>query len=110
MQWLYLAIAIGGEVLGTSALKMSNGFSRPYALAAVVAGYSCAFYFLSLALRTMPIGIAYAVWSGTGVVLISLIGWIFYRERLGASALVGMALIVIGVVILNVCTRRGVPG
>jgi small multidrug resistance pump len=109
MQWLYLAMAIGGEVLGTSALKLTNGFSRPYALAAVVVGYCCAFYFLSLALRTLPIGIAYAVWSGVGVVCVSFIGWIFYRERLGATAIVGIALIVIGVVILNTSTRRGPP-
>jgi small multidrug resistance pump len=109
MQWLYLAMAIGGEVLGTSALKLTDGISRPYPLAGVLIGYCCAFYFLSLALRTLPIGIAYAVWSGVGVVCISLIGLIFYRERLNATAMVGIALIVIGVVILNTSIRRGPP-
>jgi len=102
MSYVYLAIAIVAEVIGTSALKAAEGFTRPLPSLVVVAGYGAAFYFLSLALKVIPVGIAYAIWSGVGVALITLIGWIVFRQRLDAAALVGLALIVAGVVVIQV--------
>lgn len=101
MHWLYLTIAILSEVIASSALPAAQGFRNPLPTAVVVAGYVAAFYFLSLTLEGIPLGVAYAVWSGVGVGLISLFGWIFYRQSLGAAEILGIALIVIGVVILK---------
>lgn len=101
MNWFYLAIAIVAEVTGTSALKAAEGFTRLVPSLVVVAGYLIAFYFLSLSLRTIPIGIAYAVWSGIGIALLALIGWMIYGQSLDTPAIVGLALIVSGVVVLN---------
>jgi small multidrug resistance pump len=100
--WIYLAIAISAEVVGTSFLKSSQGFSRPGPSAVVVVGYLVSFYFLSLALKTIPVGIAYAVWAGVGVALITLIGWAFFAQSLDIAALFGIALIVTGVVVINI--------
>ena len=105
MNWLYLTIAIVSEVLATSALKASDGFTRLYPSAVVVIGYGLAFYFLSLTLRTIPVGIAYAVWSGVGVVLVSSVGWILYGQKLDIAAVVGIALIIAGVIVLNVFSK-----
>ncbi|GAB3263839.1 DMT family transporter [Chitinimonas naiadis] len=105
MQWLFLALAIVAEVIATSALKLSEGFSKPWPSVVVVLGYSVAFYFLSLTLRSMPVGIAYAVWSGVGVVLITAIGWLWFGQRLDMPALLGMGLIVAGVLVLNLWSR-----
>jgi len=105
MQWLYLAIAIVSEVVATSALKPSDGFTQLIPSVLVVIGYGLAFYFLSLTLRTMPVGVAYAVWSGAGVAFISLIGWILYRQSLGVLEITGIAFIVLGVLILNLFSR-----
>lgn len=99
--WLYLSAAIVAEVAATSALKSSDGFSRFWPSLWVVVGYGLAFFFLSLTLRTIPVGVAYAIWSGVGVVLIALAGWLFFGQRLDAAAVVGMALIVSGVLVLN---------
>lgn len=104
-QWLFLSVAILSEVIGTSALKASEGFSRLVPSLIVVVGYGIAFYFLSLTLRTMPVGVAYAVWSGVGVALISLAGWWLYGQRLDAGAICGIALIVAGVVVLNAFSK-----
>ena len=101
MNWLYLAIAILSEVVATSALKASAGFTRLYPSISVVGGYALAFYFLSLTLRVIPVGIAYAIWSGVGVVLVCLLGWLVYGQKLDIAAGVGIALIVAGVVVLN---------
>ncbi|OAI16462.1 multidrug transporter [Methylomonas lenta] len=101
MNWLYLAIAIMSEVFATSALKAAEGFTRFWPSLLVVIGYASAFYFLSLTLRTIPLGIAYAIWSGVGVVLVSIVGWFIYHQSLSTGALVGIALIVSGVVVLN---------
>ena len=98
---LMLAAAIVAEVIATSALKASEGFSRIGPSICVVLGYGAAFYFLGNALRTIPVGIAYAVWSGVGIVLISATGWLIFGQRLGAAALLGMALVVAGVLVLN---------
>ena len=99
---VFLFIAIVSETVATSALKSSEGFSRLWPSVLVVAGYSAAFYFLSLTLRTIPVGIAYAIWSGIGVVLIALAGWLIHGQRLDAPALIGIGLIVSGVVVMNV--------
>lgn len=103
--WFYLSIAILSEVVATSALKAADGFSRPLPSLVVVAGYAIAFWFLSLALRTMPVGVAYAVWSGVGIALIALIGWLVFGQALDAAALLGLALIVAGVVVLGLYSR-----
>ena len=105
MNWIYLVIAIISEVVATSALKASEGFTRLNLSIVVVIGYCLAFYFLSLTLRTIPVGIAYAVWSGVGVVLISLAGWFIYRQPLDTAALIGIALITAGVIVLNVFSK-----
>ncbi|HZW21395.1 DMT family transporter [Noviherbaspirillum sp.] len=103
--WLFLGAAILAEVIATSALKASDGFSRLGPSALVVAGYGIAFYLLSLTLRTIPVGIAYAVWSGVGIVLISAIGWFRFGQSLDMPAVIGIALIVAGVVVLNVFSK-----
>jgi small multidrug resistance pump len=105
MAWLYLAIAIVAEVVATSALKASEGFARLGPSAVVMVGYGIAFYFLSLTLREIPVGIAYAVWSGVGIVLISLIARVLFGQTLDAAAWVGIGLIVAGVLVLNVLSK-----
>lgn len=99
--WLFLSAAILAEVVGTSALKASEGFTRLWPSLLVVCGYGIAFYFLALTLRVIPVGIAYAVWSGVGIVLISLVAWLWFGQKLDAAAMLGIALIVAGVVVLN---------
>jgi small multidrug resistance pump len=101
MTYVPLAIAIFAEVLATTALKQSDGFSRPAWVALTVAGYAVAFYFLSLALRSIPTGVAYAIWSGVGIILISLFAWLSHGERLDTPAMIGIAFIIIGVVVMN---------
>ena len=98
--WLLLGTAIVAEGIGTSALKASAGFTRLGPSLVVVAG-GVAFYLLSLTLRHAPAGVAYAAWSGLGIVLIAAVGWLFYGQRLDAPALIGMALIVVGVLLMN---------
>jgi small multidrug resistance pump len=105
MNWLYLTVAIVCEVIATSALKSSEGFSRLLPSGLVVVGYCAAFYFLSLTLRTIPVGIAYAVWAGAGVVLITLVGWVVFKQELDAPAFLGIGLIASGVVVLNVFSK-----
>ena len=102
--WIFLSIAIVAEVIATSALKISNGFSKPVPTLVVILGYGIAFYLLSLTLRTIPVGVAYAVWSGAGIVLITAAAWFWFGQRLGLPALIGMGLIIAGVVVLNVFT------
>lgn len=106
--WLFLFAAIIAEVIATSALKASDGFTRLWPTVTVAVGYGIAFYFLSLTLRTIPVGIAYAVWSGLGVVLITLVAWLVFDQKLDTPALLGMGLIVSGVIIMNVFSRVGV--
>lgn len=105
MPYLYLALAIVCEVIATSALKAAAGFTRAGPSLLVVAGYAAAFYFLSLTLRSLPIGVAYAIWSGAGVALIALIGWLVYGQRLDAAAFAGIALIVAGVAVIQLFSR-----
>jgi len=103
--YVSLAIAITGEIIATSALKASNGFSRPLPSMIVVVGYCAAFYFLSVALRSIPVGTAYAIWAGAGIAIISLIGWLFFKQSLDLAAIIGIGLIVAGVVILNLFSK-----
>ena len=106
--YLSLAIAIVAEVVATSALRASTGFTVLVPSAIAIVGYVVAFYFLSLTLRTMPVGIAYALWSGVGIVLISFAGWLIYRQVLDAPALIGMALIGAGVIVINLFSKSTV--
>ena len=104
MIYIYLLIAIVAEVIGTSALKAT----RVWPSVLVVASYSCAFYFLALCLRSMPIGIAYAIWSGLGIVLVAVAGVFIYREIPDLPGIIGIALIILGVIILNVFSKTTV--
>lgn len=105
MNWLYLAIAIVAEVIATSALKASNGFSRIGPVLILIAGYGVAFFLLSQTLKTIPVGIAYAIWSGVGIVLVTLIGFFLYKQRLDLPALIGIGLIIAGVVVMQVFSK-----
>jgi small multidrug resistance pump len=105
MQWLYLGTAIVAEVIATSVLKAAEGFTRLIPSLVVLTGYATAFYFLSLTLRTLPLGIAYAIWSAVGITLVSVIGWLLYRQSLDAPAIIGIGLIVAGVVVINGFSR-----
>ncbi len=103
--YLYLALAIVSEVVGTSALKASDGFTRLGPSVAVVLGYGAAFWFLSLTLKYLPVGVSYAIWSGVGMVLITLVGWWLYGQRPDFAAWLGMALIVAGVAVIQLFSR-----
>jgi multidrug transporter EmrE-like cation transporter len=105
LPWFALAVAIVAEVVGTSFLKASQGFTKPLPVLAVVVGYGLSFYLLSLTLETIPVGIAYAVWSGVGLVLITAVGWITYGQALDIPAVFGMGLILTGVVVLNLFSQ-----
>lgn len=110
MQGWILALAILAEVVATSALKASNGFTRPAPSLIVIIGYIVAFYCLSISLRSIPLGIVYAVWSGSGVALVSLIGWLVYGQVLDLAAAIGIALIVAGVLVLNLASTMANHG
>tara|TARA_R110002050_G_scaffold73014_4_gene157271 strand:- start:208 stop:540 length:333 start_codon:yes stop_codon:yes gene_type:complete len=99
--WIFLSVAILTEVVATSALKASDGFSKLAPSIVVVVGYVLSFYFLSLALKSIPVGVAYATWAGLGIVLITLIAWVMYGQKLDLGALVGMTFILVGVVVMN---------
>ena len=101
MGLVYLSLAIVFEVIATSTLQASHGFTKPLPSLITIAGYAVAFYCLSLTLRTIPVGIAYAIWSGVGIVLIAAIGWVLYRQQLDMPALAGIALIIAGVLVIN---------
>jgi len=101
MVWFYLAIAIVAEVMATTALKFCEGFTKLTPSLLVVLGYAGAFYFLSKVLNQVPISIAYAIWSGAGVALVGLVGWIWLGQKLDAGALIGIGLIIGGVLVIN---------
>lgn len=103
--WLFLLAAIISEVTATSSLKASAGFTRLIPSIIVVVGYALSFYFLSLVLKAIPIGIAYAVWAGLGIVLLTLIGWLLFGQVLDTPALIGITLILSGVIIMNVFSK-----
>ena len=102
LAYIYLAIAIVAEVIATSALKASEEFTKVIPSLIVIVGYGTAFYCLSLVLRSIPLGITYAIWSGVGIALITLIGAVVFRQMLDAPALIGIGFIVTGVIIINV--------
>ena len=99
--YLLLLGAIICEVIATSSLKLSNGFTNLVFSIITIIGYSASFYILSLALKTIPVGIAYAIWSGIGIIIISLIAWVFLKQSLDLAALIGMGFIIFGVIIIN---------
>lgn len=105
MHYLYLMVAIVAEVTATTFLKSSEGFTRLWPSLITAIGYGVAFYCLSLALRTMSTGVAYAIWSGVGVVLIALMAWLVHGQKLDGPALIGMGLIVSGVLVLNLWSK-----
>lgn len=106
--YLFLAIAIISEVIATSALKSSCGFTKLVPSVIVVTGYAAAFYFLSITLKTIPVGIAYAVWSGLGVVLVTAVAWVLHGQKLDSWGFVGIGLIVSGVAVLNLLSKTSV--
>lgn len=108
MPYVYLVIAIVGEVIGTSLLKASDGMSRLWPTCASILCYAVTFYFLSLTLKTIPTGIAYAIWSGVGIVLITAIGWVFFKQALDAAAVCGLGLILAGVLVIQLLSKASV--
>lgn len=105
MPYVYLAIAIIAEVAATSALKASEEFTRLVPSLIVVIGYGAAFYLLTLVIRTIPVGITYAVWAGVGIVLVAIVGAVLYRQIPDTPAIIGMGLIVAGVVVINLFSK-----
>lgn len=105
MTYLYLVIAIIAEVVATSALKASEEFSKLIPSLIVVIGYGIAFYFMTLVLRVIPIGVTYAIWSGLGIVLVAIVSYFLYQQSLDMPAIIGMVLIVAGVIVINVFSK-----
>ncbi len=105
MTYLFLAIAIIAEVAATSALKASDEFTKIIPTIIVIVGYGTAFYFMTLVFRVLPIGITYAVWSGLGIVLVAMVGFVFYKQSLDIPAIIGMGFIISGVIVINVFSK-----
>lgn len=103
--YLALAVAIALEVAGTTALLASQQFTRPLPIVMMGTCYLSAFYFLSLALRVVPVGIAYAIWSGLGIVLISVVGLVVFKQKLDLPAILGLGMILSGVIVVNVFSK-----
>ena len=101
MPYLYLAIAVAFETIGTSAMQASQQFTRLWPSVLVVVGYAISFYFMALTLRFMPVGIVYALWSGLGIILIALIGYAVFGQKLDLPAIVGLGLIIAGIVVIQ---------
>ena len=100
-KWTFLAMAIFSEIVATSSLKSTEGFTNLIPSVIVLVGYSAAFYFLSLTLNEMPVGIAYAIWSGIGIVGIAIVAMIFHEQNLDAGAMIGMGLIILGIIVMR---------
>lgn len=105
MTYIYLVIAVAFETIGTAGLQAPEQFTKLKPLLLTAACYTAAFYFLSLVLRTMPVGLAYAIWSGLGIVLIAIIGLVWFGQKLDMPALVGLALIIAGVLVINIFSK-----
>lgn len=103
--YLILGLAIVAEVIATSSLKSSEGFTRLWPSVVTLLGYAIAIFLLSLTLKTLPTGIAYAIWSGVGIVLVSAIGWFGYGQKLDTPAVIGLGLIIAGVIVVNVFSK-----
>ena len=106
--WIYLILAIISEVIATSSLKSTEGFTKLWPSIIVLLGYSAAFYFLSLTLDTIPIGVVYAIWSGVGIAAIAIVSVIFFDQKLDTASYIGMGLIIAGVVVLRVYSDASV--
>jgi len=104
--YFYLAIAIIAEVIATSSLKAVKGFSTPIPLITVIVGYGLSFWLLSLVLKTMPVGIAYAIWCGCGIILVCIISWLIYGQKLDLPAIIGISLIIAGVITINLFSNK----
>lgn len=105
MKYIMISLAIVAEVLATTAMKQSDGFTKPLWSVLTAVGYIVAFYFLSQTLKTIPTGMAYAIWSGVGIVLISAAAWAFQGQKLDAASFLGMGLIIAGVIVMNVFSK-----
>ena len=105
MSFLYLIIAIVSEVIATSAMKASDGFSQLSASIITVIGYAIAIYFLSLTMKTIPVGITYALWSGAGIILVSLVGFFYYKQHLDLAAIIGLVFMIIGILIIHLFSK-----
>ena len=105
LNYVYLIVAVIFEVIATTALKQTEGFTRLVPSLVSIGGYALAFYFLSLPLRSLPVGVIYAIWSGVGIVLITAIGWVWFRQALDLPALAGMGLIMAGVIVINLWSK-----
>ena len=105
LNYLYLVVAILFEVIATTALKQTEGFTRLVPSLVSIGGYALAFYFLSLPLRTMPVGVVYAIWCGAGLIFITGIGWLWFRQALDMPAIIGVALIMAGVMVINLWSK-----
>ena len=105
MNYVYLVVAVVFEVIATTALKQTEGFTRLVPSLVSIGGYALAFYFLSLPLRTMPIGVVYALWCGAGIIFITVIGWVWFKQTLDLPALAGMGLIMAGVIVINLWSK-----
>ena len=103
--WIYLAVAIAFEVVATTALKETQGFTRLAPSLIAIIGYGLAFYFLSLTLKVLPVGVMYALWSGAGIVLVAILGWLVFRQALDVPAMIGIALILAGVLMINLFSQ-----
>ena len=103
--YLFLVIAIAAETIGTTALQASQQFTRLWPSVLVVVAYGASFYFMSFALKVMPVGVVYAIWSGLGIVLIALLGRVVFGQRLDLPALLGLALIIAGILIIHIFSR-----
>jgi small multidrug resistance pump len=103
--YIYLGLAIVSEVIGTTALKASDSFTRPLPSLITVGCYALSFYLLTFSLRVLPTGIAYAIWSGVGIVLISLVSWFWFKQTLDLAAIAGLAMIVGGVMVINLFSK-----
>lgn len=105
MHWLLLLLAIGSEIVATSLLKETQGFTRLLPSLLCIGGYALAFYLLSVVVRCVPVGIAYVLWSGIGVVIASLVGWFFFHQKLDAPAMIGLGLIIAGVAVMHLFSK-----
>jgi len=105
LNWLFLIIAIVSESIATNSLKASNGFTNLVPSIIAIAGYISVLFFLSLAIRTISVGVAYATWSGVGIILIVLVAWVYHKQALDVPAIIGIGFIITGVVIMNVFSK-----
>jgi small multidrug resistance pump len=105
MHWLVLGAAVLAETIGTTALQASQQFTRFWPSVLVIVAYAISFYLLSITLRVMPVGVVYALWSGLGICLIALIGWLVFGQKLDLPALAGLALIIAGILVINLFSK-----